>query len=338
MGGGQCKPRNSAAAKWQKKQNMLLLGTPYAGKSTIFRQMKLLYRDGFTSAERKRAKADLRLNLITSLLKLDEISLDLGLNLRSNSAEEAVTRLKLILSDFQYDERNDENCVDGHADDGVVVDKLVFPKDDVLAVWADPSIQKAYAEVLKPDFQLPVTDTAGHELVLTALPYVLSNVERICDHDFMPSDADFLHVRSHSTSMERISFPFEVTTNNKKEVVACTCADIGGQAQEQLRWEQHAQNVDCIVFVGSMADFDRQLQDGSNALEQQFALLRNVLEADCFGRSNVLVLVNKSVSASKGKEGDERAGAGLPGGRARAGVRAGRQQAGEQAGACSAAR
>jgi guanine nucleotide-binding protein G(i) subunit alpha len=297
MGGGTSRPTGDAVAKEQKRQNMLLLGAPCVGKSTIFRQMKLLYRDGFTSAERSRAKVELRFNLITSLLKLDEISLEKGLNLGSNSAEEAVTRLKLILSDFQYDERNDENCVDGHADDGVVVDELVFPKDDVLAVWADPSIQKTHAEVIKHDFQLPVSDTAGRELVLTALPYVLSNIERICDNDFMPSDADCLHLRRHTTSVERISFPCEVTIKNKKEVVACTCTDIGGQAQEQLKWEEHAKNIDVIVFVASMADFDRLMEDGSNALEQQFALLRNVLEADCFGRSNVIVLLNKSVSA-----------------------------------------
>ena len=56
MGGGQSKPAGNAAAKEQKEQNMLLLGAPCAGQSTIFRQMKLLYRDGLTSAERQRAK------------------------------------------------------------------------------------------------------------------------------------------------------------------------------------------------------------------------------------------------------------------------------------------
>ena len=335
MGGGQSKSVGksvgNAAIKQQRKLNMLLLGAPCAGKSTIFRQMKLLSRDGFTSAERQRAKVELRLNLITSLLKLDEISLDLGLNLGSNSAEEAVTRLKLILGDFQYDERNDDNCVHGHADDVMVVaDEYVFPKDDVLAVCADPSIQKAYAEVLKPDFQLPVTDTAGRELVLTALPYVLCNVERICDTDFTPSDADLLHLRRHTTSVERISFPCELTIKNKTEVVACTCIDIGGQAQEQLKWEEHSTNIDIIIFVASMADFDRELLDGSNALEQQFALLRNVLDAECFRRLNIIVLLNKRVSAARG---DSRGTSGRAGGRA--GWRAGRQaerQAGGRAG------
>jgi hypothetical protein len=335
--------------------NMLLLGAAHGvGKSTIFRQMKVLAVPSaiaVLSTERQRAKLELRLNLITSLLALHEISLYMGLNMGSNSnsnlqqilrymglnlVSNSAARLKMILSIFKFQDdvgkskrRLEMILRDFQYDGHHWRTSSCSLKDDVLAVLADPSIQKAYAVVLKPDFQLPVTDTAGSELMLTALPYVLANRERICDYDFMPSNADLLHLRlrrnttSVDSAVERISFSTICTIKNKKEEKAFTCTDIGGQAQEQLEWEQHADNIDVIIFVASMADFDRGLLDGSNALEQQFALLRNVLEADCFRRTPIIVLLNKCVSAQEGEEGGRVGG--------RAGSRPG-WQPGKQAG------
>jgi len=270
--------------------------------------MKLLYRNGFTAKERRRAKIELRRNLMTSVLKLDEVGLSLRLNLSSNASEEAITRLKLILADYNYDERDDENCVEAHPEDMRARDReedhepVPFPAKDILQVVSDPTLQTAYRTVLAPGFKLPEADSAGRELVQTALPYVMQNIGRMCRDDYLPSDADCLHLRRHTTSVERIRFCCELTIRTRRQSVACTCTDIGGQAQEQTKWEQHAGEVDFILYVAALSDFNQTLPDGSNALALQLQLLAQVLRASCFADKNVIVLLNKADQLSAALE------------------------------------
>ncbi|GBG27441.1 Guanine nucleotide-binding protein subunit alpha [Hondaea fermentalgiana] len=300
MGGGASRKKHS-----QMAADMLLLGAPSVGKSTIFRQMKLLYRGGFTDKERRRSRIELRRNLLASVLKLDEIALQKGFNLESQEVEEAITQIKLTIQDYTYHERDDDNCLEAREESESVSqdetnevqmfeEPVPFPAQQVKAVMEDNAIKQALALVTSGEFKAAEGDVAGIELMQEALPYVaVEHFDRIVSDDFVPTDQDCLHLRRHTTSVERIEFPCEISMHGKKAEVQCSCTDIGGQAQEQKKWESQASKIDFVIFVAAMSDFDRTRTGGENSLNYQFSLLERLLAANCFRNKNVIVLLNK---------------------------------------------
>jgi len=306
MGGGASKKKcNETCGPLPARKpdvDMILLGAPSVGKSTIFRQMKLLFRNGLTTKERTRLTFELRQNLLLSILKLDEIGLTMGFFIEDEEVEEAITRLKMAVTDYDYDERDDENAVEnqGLQNESVVdpnaerLQELEFPSEDVMQVFKDPTIQKVYQHVISGTFELDQSDSAGREIVQEALPYVLRNIERIIDPEMIPSDDDCLHLRRMTTGVEKITYSVTLKNTGKySSSLLCMCTDIGGQAQEQTKWEVHSKTADLIVFVASLADFDRILPDGSNSFTMQLQLLNQVICAPCFYHCNVIVLLNK---------------------------------------------
>lgn len=268
--------------------------------------MKLLYRGGFTPEERRRSRIELRRNVIASIVKLDEIARNQGFDLESEEAEDAITHLKLSFQDYYYDERDDANWVGANEEENsnshsgaaeqvdIMSEPSPFPVSQAKVAVADPAIQKALKLITSPDFQLPKADTVGRELLQEALTYVMfDNFERIISDSFEPTDQDCLHLRRHTTSVEKIEFACPIQMNTREEIVSCTCTDIGGQAQEQKKWEAQAAKVDFILFVTAMSDFDITRANGQNALMHQFELLSRILSAKCFSNMNVIVLLNK---------------------------------------------
>ena len=68
--------------------------------------------------------------------------------------------------------------------------------------------------------------------------------------------------------------------------------DVGGQAQEQWSWQEHA-GCDAILYIAALSEYDALRSDGANLLKQQFALLEQVLSSEAFAGSNVVTILNK---------------------------------------------
>jgi guanine nucleotide-binding protein G(i) subunit alpha len=81
------------AGKEKKVCKILILGTGESGKSTIFKQMQLLYASGFQAEHRLNYKMVIRKNLIESMQTLIAKSAAFGFEFESKSEHAAVQAL-----------------------------------------------------------------------------------------------------------------------------------------------------------------------------------------------------------------------------------------------------
>ena len=151
-------PRNS---------KLLLLGAGESGKSTIFRQMKLLYGKPFTDEELRNMIPVVHANILSNFL--------LVLN---NAAPKGIAIGPSELAD-KFMQTVDEESV---------IDEALAA--NIKALWADPGVQRVWSE--RSTFQ--VLDSLEHYLVPETLDLIASK-------DYLPTQADILHARVRTSGI-----------------------------------------------------------------------------------------------------------------------------------------
>jgi GTPase SAR1 family protein len=166
---------NVDKAKDEKTIKLLLLGAGESGKSTIFKQLKILHENGYTKADREKFRDTVHSNVIENIKDLIEGAI--------------VTK----------------HCIPGESadlDDAVkLLKSLTMPQlnpevtQAVDFVWHHESLQAAYKK--RHEFQ--IADSASH---------FFEDLARISDPSYEPTDDDILRVRVRTTGI--IEMPFTV--------------------------------------------------------------------------------------------------------------------------------
>lgn len=273
--GGACS--SSQARVEPAKLKILLLGGANVGKSTIFKQMRLLYKEGFEDKDREWARWCIYENIMETLVDLDAATDDFGVEVLEEN-EELVDDIKPVLLTYKV------------ADQSQPLRKLKI-WSSIERLWNDPGIQAAFQEIQHPT-QKDVGEKDRSLSISTG--YFLTQLHRIKREDFVPTDDDILHLRRSTNNSDTIDFHMEVLTLiGKPATLHITCTDVGGQAHERTEWPRHAENLDAILYVLSLSEFCTINQNSQNVLETQLDLLRAVKETDCFGNVPIIVLLNK---------------------------------------------
>jgi len=165
------------AREEDKKIKLLLLGAGESGKSTLFKQFKLLYsvdgKNKFSQAE------------ITQGIKV------VYANVISNMRV-------LLMNCDNHTPAQDTELADEIAslDEGVVIDSVLGEK--LKQIWADPGVQDTWKH--RNDFQ-----------VQDALEYFMSNMDRIMKDDFTPNEQDILHSRVRTSGIVEAEYLIDKT-------------------------------------------------------------------------------------------------------------------------------
>uniref|UniRef100_A0A1I7WLE9 G-protein alpha subunit n=1 Tax=Heterorhabditis bacteriophora TaxID=37862 RepID=A0A1I7WLE9_HETBA len=71
--------------------------------------------------------------------------------------------------------------------------------------------------------------------------------------------------------------------------------DVGGQRTERRKWIHCFDNVNMILFVVSMSDYDLQDPEDSrqNRMLQNFEIFRTIVQSDFFKNATVVLFLNK---------------------------------------------
>eukprot|EP00299_Pterocystis_sp_00344_P014420 c7142_g1_i1.p1 GENE.c7142_g1_i1~~c7142_g1_i1.p1 ORF type:complete len:346 (+),score=74.56 c7142_g1_i1:43-1080(+) len=144
---------------------LLLLGAGESGKSTIFKQMKIIHQKGYTPEERQSFRAIVHSNTIQSLKILIE----------------ACETFELDLSQFAVTVERVNN---------LPLNALLTTQlgAEMLQLWKSDVIQQCYLRAA--EFQLP--DSAC---------YYLNDLNRISQPDFVPNEQDVLRTRVRTTGI-----------------------------------------------------------------------------------------------------------------------------------------
>ena len=148
------------------KVKLLLLGAGECGKSTIFKQMKLIYGAKFSDEERVSVIPSITENIVVAMRALLEQTIVFALDekIQEKAAYEELTEL--------------------YASGGMALDDRL-PLDiaeTIKILWKDPAIQAIWAR--RGEFQ-----------IVEAVQYYLDRLDRIKEPTFLPNDDDMLHLR-----------------------------------------------------------------------------------------------------------------------------------------------
>lgn len=170
------KELRSLSNESKKKLKLLLLGTGDSGKSTLIKQMRILYGKPFTSADRNFYKTIIFNNILTSIQAMVKATMQLGIfyeNRESAHLESLIAEVKSLTSDNVSD--------------------YLTP---IKTLWQDEGIKKCYLQ-------------RNEYYLLDSAQYYLDAVDRIFSKNYIPSDQDILRARTATTGI--INHQFKIS-------------------------------------------------------------------------------------------------------------------------------
>ncbi|KAL7412629.1 guanine nucleotide binding protein, alpha subunit [Mrakia frigida] len=241
---------------------ILLLGAGGSGKSTVLKVMRLLHHVPFTESEISDYRALMYRNLIEGLHLLLDLCDELEIEL-----DPSILPIAESLSSIPHTPGYEGNDF-----------SPLFPqevKGDALAIWSDPGLQ----EVWKRSREVAVPEN---------LPYLMANIDRFWEPDYVPSESDILHARSKTTGISETAFQVR---DHKYLFV-----DVGGQKSERRKWLHCFDGVDAILFVVNLAGYDEVLEEDRDANQTRDALLlfQSIVSNPLFLSKTFLLFLNKT--------------------------------------------
>ncbi len=250
------KQKNKQAVEDAKK--LLLLGAGQSGKSTLFKQMKILYgeKKEFPQEELESYRSIIVSNVISSMQTLIEYS-----------------------EKFAQEEKGDKYNVAAEAELKLVKDADRDSLDEKLgiaidALWKDKGIQATFE--VRHKFQL-----------IDSSQYYFDRVVAISKSGWVPSTDDVLRSRARTTGIVETNF---IVKGSKFKMF-----DVGGQKSERKKWVHHFDDVDLVIFVAALSGFNQTLfEDGkTNRISESIELFDKVCREEALKGSSLVLFLNK---------------------------------------------
>ncbi|XP_039510814.1 guanine nucleotide-binding protein G(o) subunit alpha-like isoform X2 [Pimephales promelas] len=246
---------------------VLILGTPESGKSTLVKQMKIIYSHGFNKQELLSFKvqhssvhlndsAAVLDNLLTSLKFVLHGMGMLRINL-SNKKNKCHARAVLSC----------ECCV------GPDLELLPFVAHAFCRLWGDLGFRTAVAR--------------GHEFQLNdSARYFFENISRIIAPNYIPTETDVLRVRVRTRGVVET----QIRVNNS----LYRLIDVGGQRSERKKWYSYFDNVQAVLFMVALSGYDQNLEHHSkNRLHESLECFSSMCNSAFFRGASLVLFMNK---------------------------------------------
>jgi GTPase SAR1 family protein len=242
----------------QAVNKLLLLGAGESGKSTLFKQMKVVYGTGF-GEDRSEHKQIVWSNAVTGIKELVRASEEL----KASSPECAVSAANAPLA-AEISELKDHQTP---------VDSALASKIEKL--WKDPGIVSTFER--RHEFQLP--DSA---------PYFLDRIATVGSPDYVPSDSDILHSRVRTTGI--VEDTYKIDGNIFK------IFDVGGQRTERKKWIHCFSEVTAMLFVAALSAYNLKLyeEESTNRMAEALKLFHDMSHLKWFEKTSIILFLNKT--------------------------------------------
>ncbi|KAG0369024.1 guanine nucleotide-binding protein subunit alpha [Gamsiella multidivaricata] len=258
---------------------LLILGPSETGKTTVLKQLKLLYGTRGLDAERQTYRRVVYLNVMRAIqaivvgLKLANIELEKPENV---DHLEVLSRLEPTLKRYSISELGYTNpaiprkITDAKAETDMFAEMVPAIK----ALWSDAGIQTTFTTCT----QLNIQDSAK---------YFLDAVDRIADPEYVPTDDDILQARVRTLVVSEHIFNIDN--------VAYRIFDVGGQKSLRKYWAPYFDDVNAIIFMAALSAYDQPCEDdpGLNRLQECMLLFNEIANHKLFALTSMILFLNK---------------------------------------------
>merc|ERR1719198_1146789 len=248
----------------ERKVKLLLLGAGESGKSTIFKQMKILYGDNSLSQEDMNLLRSIIFNnIITTMQTICEYCETFELMDQLKATEE----FKKIVDMDENDELTDEH--------GQIIATL----------WDDAGIKATWAR--RGDFQ-----------IVESMKYYFKNILRIASDTYMNKDEysakeqydyqqDALYARVRTSGIVTEAYNID---GHKFEMY-----DVGGQRNERRKWIHCFENVTAVIFVAAISEYNQKLFEDAttNRMLEALEIFEEVNANKFFFNASMILFLNK---------------------------------------------
>eukprot|EP00010_Vexillifera_abyssalis_P008810 CAMPEP_0201550522 /NCGR_PEP_ID=MMETSP0173_2-20130828/6882_1 /ASSEMBLY_ACC=CAM_ASM_000268 /TAXON_ID=218659 /ORGANISM="Vexillifera sp., Strain DIVA3 564/2" /LENGTH=353 /DNA_ID=CAMNT_0047960525 /DNA_START=6 /DNA_END=1067 /DNA_ORIENTATION=- len=240
--------------KMQKEIKLLLLGAGESGKSTLAKQMKVIYLGGFEDDERVSFRDIVHSNVIQSMRSLIIGAEKLGVPIEVKNKDRAIKLSSTSLVGSQ----------------GLTPELA----DDIELLWKDQGIQSIYKR--SNEFQLG--DSAE---------YFLSGVHRFAKDDYVPSEQDVLMARAKTTGITETEFNVGETHFRMVDVG-------GQRSERKKWIHCFQDVTSLIFFVGLSEYNQRLYEDENvNRMHESIRLFDEIVNSRWFKDTAIILFLNK---------------------------------------------
>lgn len=293
--------------KAEKNQiRLFLLGAGESGKSTVLKQMRLLHNHSFTDLERESYARVIWVDMVESMklllfnarrfkipLDCDQPGLPLTYHKRvllsANETYESVGNF--CIDDYavgytkkpQRGNEGDTSLLSSEDDEShkeeVLPSKNWTKKDIAMAIWElwshDKGIRECFAQSSK--FQLE-----------SSAEYYFENVFNLATPNYRCTNRDIIMGRIKTTGITENTFSIKNTT--------LKVLDAGGQRAERKKWIHFFQDIDAIVFVLAVSEYNQTLYEDArvNRVDESLALFLTLCNSPTFRDTPFIVFLNKA--------------------------------------------
>lgn len=291
------KDLDKAKAQEDLKVKLLLLGAGESGKSTIFKQMRILHGSPPTEDDQKMYGVIVRSNIITALKKLCGLLKSSNMESQLSSEPKAdndngtgmtpkqaydVIMAHIVEGDEAQDiempatAEQDWVGYSARAKPGPNHDAKLFLKywREIKTLWESRTMKEVW------NMRAAVNVIDGHK-------DYLQDIVRIASPQFRPTQQDILLARVKTTQV--------IMERYRIDDIDFEMFDVGGQRSERRKWIDYFDNVDAVIFVAALSEFDQSLAEAkrTNRMSEALELFRSVCNNRAFANTSIMLFLNK---------------------------------------------
>ncbi|XP_036669800.2 G protein alpha q subunit [Drosophila suzukii] len=234
---------------------VLVLGTGDSGKSTFIKQMRIIHGSGYSDEDKRRhiklVFQNIFMAMQSMIMAMDELNIPYGQGKHIELAN--------LVRSINYS----------------TVTTLEDPYlNAIKTLWEDAGVQACYDR--RKEYQLN-----------DSVAYFLSNIKRIEQPYYLPTEQDILRVRVPTTKVDEYLFNLDG--------YVIRMVDVAGQRNERRKWIHCFSNVTSIMFLAALSEFDLSLAEckHDNRMEESIALFRTIITFPWFQNTSVILFLNK---------------------------------------------
>jgi len=246
----------------QKKIKLLLLGAGESGKTTVLKQMQIIYGKGFAEEELRLQWAPrINENVVAAMKALCDAVEDLEL-------------MDQVVHKDEFDSFQSNEAMNGV---GLLSPELSLSEIGPLIkiLWNDPGIQSAWEK--RSEFQIIESHVKYFE-----------KIDAMSEPDYTPSEEDVLLCRSRTIGIVKTVLEIDKNEFN--------IFDVGGQRNERRKWIHCFDEVTAVIFVAALSEYDQTLFEDSsqNRMVEAIEIFREHSTSSWFKGSALILFLNKS--------------------------------------------
>jgi len=256
-GGAPPKQKEPKKKKVMGEAKLVLIGPGESGKSTVFKQMKILENEqGIDEKERARFAEIVYANIVSQMRIIVKVCFDEEVEFTHEENKANAQKLLAQAEDAPWTQET-----------GMIIKKLWEEEEGVRVIYGER------------DRLFQLNDGSG---------YFFDNIERIMQPGYVPSQQDFLRVRIRTIGYDEAQYEYKQVLFN--------VLDVGGQRSERRHWKDYLDNATAILFCASLAEYDQKLREDKTVsrMQETLSLFEQVCKSPVSQSIPIILLLNKT--------------------------------------------